>query len=401
MFVVVQHTPHGPADCLRPRRALAARRGRSGGHACPPVPPQRGRQARHVPLGERLGRGRADLRGRDPRGGECQPLLRRRGEGGLRRGPKASRGISAPPVPARLTKCRLAGLSLRKPTSGRCTATGGGELGEDWVRRVTSMRLVLALDPSEPVALFLPGIGVVVVAVALPEAGLVGRRGARSRAATWRSSRSTCRGRRGGAGRRAPASSGSPSACVASTRAVARGTRAASSPCSPARRGRSRSRAVGFGVTSSASALQGTPSNVTSKRLQRVTQWMSCGHLDLRQLVELLPRERRARLLDLAPDAEVPGREVGVRDRAGVEHRPLVGEVLAGRQPRRVVAGVDDLLLRPRSEEGHAAYTSHDERRCPAGRARTSRVRGPGRRGLPPADGLNDVSQDGRARRCC
>ena len=70
------------------------------------------------------------------------------------------------------------------------------------------------------------------------------------------------------------------------------------------------------------------------------------GHFDLRQLVELLPRERRL-TLDLAPDAEVPGREVGLRDGSGVEHRPLVGDVLAGRQPSRVVAGVGDLLLRP------------------------------------------------------
>ena len=57
---------------------------------------------------------------------------------------------------------------------------------------------------SKRIALLLPGIGVVVVAVALPEARLIRRRGARSRGATWRSSRSTSRGSRGGAASRAP-----------------------------------------------------------------------------------------------------------------------------------------------------------------------------------------------------
>ena len=41
-----------------------------------------------------------------------------------------------------------------------------------------------------------------------------------------------------------------------------------------------------------------------------------------------------------------------MRDRAGVQHRPLLGQVLAGRQARRVVARVDDLSLRSAPEHG-------------------------------------------------
>ena len=63
-----------------------------------------------------------------------------------------------------------------------------------------------------------------------------------------------------------------------------------------------------------------------------------------RERVELVPRQPD-RALDLSLDEEVPGREVRLRDRAGVENGPLLGQVLARRQARRVVAGVDDLAL--------------------------------------------------------
>jgi hypothetical protein len=49
------------------------------------------------------------------------------------------------------------------------------------------------------------------------------------------------------------------------------------------------------------------------------------------QLVELLPRQLE-HVLDLAEDAQRPRREIRiVLDRAGVQHRPLLGQVLARR----------------------------------------------------------------------
>src|SRR4029077_20491403 len=48
------------------------------------------------------------------------------------------------------------------------------------------------------------------------------------------------------------------------------------------------------------------------------------------QLLQLLPRQRQ-RLLDLAEDAEVPGRKIRARNRAGMQHRPLLRQVLARR----------------------------------------------------------------------
>ena len=77
----------------------------------------------------------------------------------------------------------------------------------------------------------------------------------------------------------------------------------------------------------------------------------------------------------------------------GVEHGPLVGQVLARRQPRRVVAGLDDLLLRPRSEEGHAAYTSHVNGVAIRPRSYVA-VRGPDAEDFLQRMVSNDVSQD-------
>ena len=111
-------------------------------------------------------------------------------------------------------------------------------------------------------------------------------------------------------------------------------------------------RAPGFGDTSFASSLQWTPLNVVSNRLQRVTQWMSTVISRLGKLDQLLPRERQ-RALDLPVDREAPRREVGVRNGAGVQDRPLLGQVLAGREPRRVVPGLRDLFLFFRPEERH------------------------------------------------
>ena len=77
----------------------------------------------------------------------------------------------------------------------------------------------------EAVALLLERVGVVVVAVALPEAGLVLRRAARSRAATWRSSRSTSRARSGAAASRARCSAARRRRGSRASRPRARGTR--------------------------------------------------------------------------------------------------------------------------------------------------------------------------------
>ena len=60
-------------------------------------------------------------------------------------------------------------------------------------------------------------------------------------------------------------------------------------------------------------------------------------HLGRRQRLQLVEAERE-RLLDLAGHLERPGGEVDVRHLARVEHRPLLREVLAGRQAGRVEA---------------------------------------------------------------
>src|SRR5213592_1701989 len=55
------------------------------------------------------------------------------------------------------------------------------------------------------------------------------------------------------------------------------------------------------------------------------------GDLGARKRLELVPCARD-RPLDFAEDAEVPRGQVGLRDRAGMEHRPLLGQVLPGRE---------------------------------------------------------------------
>ena len=72
-----------------------------------------------------------------------------------------------------------------------------------------------------------------------------------------------------------------------------------------------------------------------------------------------------------------------------MEHRPLLGQVLAGRQPRRVVSAPPHLPLGPRPE--HGAYTSPDGSVATKAYVRPRayvRVQGPGRGRLAAADGL-------------
>src|SRR4029079_15487726 len=68
------------------------------------------------------------------------------------------------------------------------------------------------------------------------------------------------------------------------------------------------------------------------------------GDLAAPQCWELLPREPD-RLLDLAEDAQIPRREVDRGNAARVEDGPLLGQVLARRESRRVVALFDDCLF--------------------------------------------------------
>ena len=102
--------------------------------------------------------------------------------------------------------------------------------------------------------------------------------------------------------------------------------------------------ALGSGLASFASSRQCTPSKAVSKRLQRVTQWMSCTLLERGSALNSSQRQLDL-VLDLAEDAERPGREVGARDAACVQHGPLDGHVLAGRQPAGVDPRLPDLPL--------------------------------------------------------
>ena len=81
-----------------------------------------------------------------------------------------------------------------------------------------------------------------------------------------------------------------------------------------------------------------------SNLLHRVTQWMSIV-ISLLGSAWSSSQSEGQRLIDLAEDLEVPGREVGLGYRACVEHGPFLRQVLARRKPRGVVAGVGDLLL--------------------------------------------------------
>jgi hypothetical protein len=82
--------------------------------------------------------------------------------------------------------------------------------------------------------------------------------------------------------------------------------------------------------------------------------------LRLRQRLQLVVAERD-RLLDLAEDLEVPRREIGLRDGACVQDRPLLGQVLAGREPGGVEPFVDQLLLRFGPEEAQPTAPRYAE----------------------------------------
>ena len=119
--------------------------------------------------------------------------------------------------------------------------------------------------------------------------------------------------------------------------------------------------ALGRWPTRSRIAAHGTPVKFASNRLQRVTQWMSCVTVVCGKIVQLRPRQGQRRV-DLAVHAKVPAgevRRVG-RDAAGVEDGPLLREVLAGREPGRVVARIRHLPLRLAPE--HARYSRLDGR---------------------------------------
>src|SRR6476619_651728 len=106
-------------------------------------------------------------------------------------------------------------------------------------------------------------------------------------------------------------------------------------PCSACARTK---RALGLGRTSFASSRQCTPLNDVSNRLQRLT---------------LVVVEREG-LFDLAEDLEVPRREIGLGNGAGVQDGPLLRQVLPGRESSGIEPLVDQLLLRLGSEEAHA-----------------------------------------------
>ena len=187
MFIVVQHSLQDPLAARARGERLKQRRECSARHSRAAVLPKPGWCARDVSLGVRLGLGRADLRGRDSRRHEHQPLLRGRSDGRIRRGADGnlpatcrSRLILNAKGPA----CAgpFAFLSLKDEWPLGRPLRGGknwGGLGTQVV--VDPVAAILPLsggiaDPSEAVALLFERVGVVVVAVALPEPRSVVRR---------------------------------------------------------------------------------------------------------------------------------------------------------------------------------------------------------------------------------
>ena len=166
-------------------------------------------------------------------------------------------------------------------------------------------------------------------------------------------------------------------------------TRSARSPCSPARRARRRS-----GPRASAARAPRARSSGrlrTSRRSGSSASRSGCPRVtSVRGSALSSSHVSRSGLSTSPVDGEVPGREVGVRDRARVQDRPLLGEVLAGRQPRGVVSRLDHLPLGSAPE--HASYTSarwpsrpYESAATPTRLRRRSRS---GRRDLSPGAGL-------------
>ena len=85
---------------------------------------------------------------------------------------------------------------------------------------------------------------------------------------------------------------------------------AAGWPCSPARSGRARAWPSGRTPAARGSSGSATPSQVVSSFVQRVTQWMSVSTVLRGSALNSLPGQGE-RAVDLAPDLEVPGRQVG------------------------------------------------------------------------------------------
>src|SRR3954453_12107426 len=209
-----------------------------------------------------------------------------------------------------------------------------------------------ASDPnSEAVALFLPVVRVVVVAVALPEPRLVGREELEA---------------------------------AQPLRALPEVTRRDDEPERPPMLGLERF-AVGFPRDQRLVVLERLPREAGGETLLRLREHEARARLradergeltpadaaearvepaptrdavnidrdlGLRQRLQLVVRQRHG-LLDLAGDLEVPRRKIRLRHGAGVQHRPLLGEVLARGQPGRVEPLVDQFLLGLASEERH------------------------------------------------
>ena len=188
------------------------------------------------------------------------------------------------------------------------------------------------------------------VAVALPEAGAVGRQELDPAAATWRSSRSTCAGRSGAAGSRA------------------RGRAARRPRASRAAPGRPRASSIGTLAVKSCSA------QAIAKRA------LGSGRQSLRELAPVHPLERgvepaparhavdvlrvrrsaaaafsssQPRSSSCSTSPQTRKRQVA-RSTSGtppcVEDGPLLRHVLARRKPRRVEARFANLLLLARPE---------------------------------------------------
>jgi hypothetical protein len=87
--------------------------------------------------------------------------------------------------------------------------------------------------------------------------------------------------------------------------------------------------------------------------------------------------------LDLTEDLEVPRREIGLRNGAGVEDGPLLRQVLAGRESGRVEPFVDQLLLRLGPEEGQPTAPGYAEETDYAGELRGPRQLRGSLRGAP------------------
>ena len=104
--------------------------------------------------------------------------------------------------------------------------------------------------------------------------------------------------------------------------------------------------------------------------------------LRLWQRLQLVVAEREG-LFDLAEDLEVPRREIGLRNGAGVQDGPLLRQVLAGRESGGIEPFLDQFLLRLRPEEGQPTAPGYAEETEYAGKLCGPRqLRGVSERGI-------------------